>query len=68
MAGGLAIGRSSVIVQGLELLALALLAADAKGLRQRIPLLSSPDKALAAGGWVLLVAAAVALDLALPEL
>jgi hypothetical protein len=55
-------------IQGLELAGLALIAADAWGLRQRIPVLRSPDRALAAGGWALLILAAAALALALPVL
>jgi hypothetical protein len=47
---------------------LALIAADAWGVRQRIPVLRSPDRAVAAGGWALLILAAAALALALPVL
>jgi hypothetical protein len=54
--------------QGLELLGLGLIAADAWCVRQRIPALNSPDKAIAAGGWALLVLGAVSLALALPVL
>ncbi len=44
------------------------MAADGWCLRQRIPVLNSPDRAVAAGGWVLLILAALGLALALPLL
>jgi len=43
-------------------------AADAWGVRQRIPVLSSSDKAVAAGGWALLILGAITLALSLPVL
>ena len=68
MLGGLLEGISVAVIQGLELLSLALVADDAGGVRRRIPVLNSPDKALAAGGWVVLLLAAGGLAVALPEL
>jgi hypothetical protein len=65
---GLADGQAVTSFQGLELLGLAILAADAWGVRQRTPVLNSKDKAVAAGGWSLLILAAVGLALALPVL
>jgi hypothetical protein len=65
---GLFEGALTTAFQALELLGIGLLAADAWGARHRVPVLNSPDKALAAGGWVLLIIAAVALALLLPVL
>lgn len=67
LIAGLFEGPLVVAFQGVELLALGLLAADAWGIRQRVPLLNSEDKAQAAGGWVLLVGVSLALALLLPE-
>ena len=66
--GGLLEGLLVTVFQGLELLGLGLLAADAWGVRQRIPVLNSGDKAVAAGGWVIVLLIAVGLALAIPEL
>ena len=66
LLAGLSAGILSTTVQGLELLLLALLAADAWGLRRRTPLLGSTRKPRAVVGWVLLVLAAVTLALSLP--
>jgi hypothetical protein len=68
MLAGLSAGVQITIVQGLELLALALLAADAWGMREKAPILGSTDRAVAAGGWALLLLAAISLALALPAL
>lgn len=68
LIAGLVGGALVAAFQGLELLGLALIAADAWGARQRIPVLSSADKAVAAGGWTLLILAATGLALALPVL
>lgn len=68
MLAGLSAGLAITAFQGLELLALALLAADAWGIRQRVPVLNSADRAVAAGGWALLLLGAIALALALPVL
>ena len=65
---GLADGQAVTSFQGLELLGLALLAADAWCVRQRTPVLNSKDKAVAAGGWAVLIVAALSLALALPVL
>jgi hypothetical protein len=66
--GALLTGTGSVVLQSLELLALALIAADARGCRRHVPVLSSNDKAVAAGGWAILLLALLALAIALPEI
>src|SRR5205814_10114530 len=68
LVAGLFEGTLTTCFRALELLGLGLLAADAWCVRQHIPVLSSPDKAVAAGGWVLLVLAAIGLALTLPIL
>ena len=68
LLGGLLEGLLVTVFQGLELLALALIAADAWCVRQRIPVLNSSDKAVAAGGWVILLLIAIGLAVAIPIL
>jgi len=64
--GGVAAGLPSAVFQGLEVTVLGLLAADAWGLRQRTPLLCSGRKRSAVLGWVLAIAAGMALAVLLP--
>jgi len=66
LLGGLVGGSQASLLHALELLAIGLLAADARGWRQRIPVLNSTDRAVAAGGWAILLLAAVALAVLLP--
>ncbi|HVA24097.1 MAG TPA: hypothetical protein VMW62_06850 [Chloroflexota bacterium] len=68
LVAGLVAGVQATIVQGLELLGLALVAADAWGVRRCIPVLRSPDKAVAAGGWALLILGAIVLALGVAPL
>jgi hypothetical protein len=66
VVGGLAAGISSAVGQGLEVALLAMLAADAWGVRQKTPLLLSSNKRRAALGWALTLLVALALALLIP--
>lgn len=65
--GGLLAGAESVLLQSLELTIIAVIAADVRDCRRYIPVLNSDDRAVAAGGWAILLLFAAALAVALPR-
>ncbi|MBV9119909.1 MAG: hypothetical protein JOZ39_04315 [Chloroflexi bacterium] len=66
LLGGLMGGIDSAILQGLMVLGIGLLVADAWGCRQQVPLLRSASKRRAALGWAVVAALAVTILMLLP--